>query len=195
MELTTARLARDFATGLMLAEARNPRWGAYQPGIGPHTEVQTVALVLAELRREHPARYGAVQAGVPYPNSRRQKCDLLISPSGGRSWAVEVKMLRLMGDNGKPNDNMLMHILSPYPSHRSALTDCQKLAASGFSGSLAVLIYGYDYDALPMGSPWRHSSNSQSIGFAWGLGRLLLSTGLFTRFIGVGASSLGRVGR
>jgi hypothetical protein len=59
-------------------------------------------------------------------------------------------MLRLMGDNGKPNDNMLTHILSPYPSHRSALTDCQKLAASGFSGSLAVLIYGYDYDALPM---------------------------------------------
>ena len=59
-------------------------------------------------------------------------------------------MLRLMGDNSKPNDNMLMHILSPYPSHRSALTDCQKLAASGFSGSLAVLIYGYDYDALPM---------------------------------------------
>jgi hypothetical protein len=150
VELTTARLAGDFAAGLRLADARGPRWGAYQPGIGPHTEPQTVALVLAELRREHPALYGAVQIGVPYPNSPRQKCDLLISPSGGRSWAVEVKMLRLMGDNGKPNDNMLMHILSPYPSHRSALTDCQKLAASGFSGSLAALIYGYDYDALPM---------------------------------------------
>jgi hypothetical protein len=150
LELTTARLARDFAAGLMLADARNPRWGAYQPGIGPHTEVQTVALVLAGLRREHPAQYGSVQTGVRYPNSPRQKCDLLISPSGGRSWAVEVKMLRLMGDNGKPNDNMLMHILSPYPSHRSALTDCQKLATSGFSGSLAILIYGYDYDALPM---------------------------------------------
>jgi hypothetical protein len=150
LELTTARLARDFAAGLMLADARNPRWGAYQPGIGPHTEVQTVALVLAELRREHPALYGSVPTGVRYPNSLRQKCDLLISPSGGRSWAVEVKMLRLMGDNGKPNDNMLMHILSPYPSHRSALTDCQKLVGSGFSGSLGVLIYGYDYDALPM---------------------------------------------
>jgi hypothetical protein len=132
LELTPARLARDFAAGLMLADARRPRWGAYQPGIGPHTEVQTVALVLAELRRDYPALYGSVQAGVPYPNSRRQKCDLLISPSGGRSWVVEVKMLRLMGDNGKPNDNMLMHILSPYPSHRSALTDCQKLATSGF---------------------------------------------------------------
>jgi hypothetical protein len=32
-------------------------------------------------------------------------------------WAIEVKMLRLMGDNGKLNDNMVMHILSPYPAH------------------------------------------------------------------------------
>jgi hypothetical protein len=34
-----------------------------------------------------------------------------------------VKMLRLMSDNNKPNDNMLMHILWPYLAHRSALTD------------------------------------------------------------------------
>ena len=114
MELTTARLAGDFAAGLIHADARLPRWGAYQPGIGPHTEVQTVVLVLAELRREHPSLYGSVQTGVPYPNSPRQKCDLLIAPSDSRPWAVEVKMLRLMGDNGKPNDNMLMHVLSPY---------------------------------------------------------------------------------
>jgi hypothetical protein len=50
---------------------------------------------------------------VPYPNAPRQKCDLLISPNEGQPWAIEVKMLRFMGDNGKPNDNMLMHILSP----------------------------------------------------------------------------------
>ena len=150
MELTAARLARDFAAGLMLADARRPTWAAYQPGIGPHREPQAVALVLAELRRDHPALYGSVQTGVPYPNSPRQKCDLLVTPSGGRAWAVEAKMLRLMGDNGKPNDNMLMHILSPYPDDNSALTDCQRLAASSFSGSLAVLLYGYDYDARSM---------------------------------------------
>jgi hypothetical protein len=55
-----------------------------------------------------------------------------------------------MGDNGKPNDNMLMHILSPYPKHRSALTDCQKLVGSGFEEAYALLIYGYDYDDWPM---------------------------------------------
>jgi hypothetical protein len=38
LELTAARLAHDFAAGLMLADARRPRWAAYQPGIGPHTE-------------------------------------------------------------------------------------------------------------------------------------------------------------
>jgi hypothetical protein len=37
---------------------------------------------------------------------------------------------------------MLMHILSPYPNDRSALTDCIKLAASNLPGRKAVIIYG-----------------------------------------------------
>jgi hypothetical protein len=56
---------------------------------------------------------------VPYPIGR-QKCDLCIGVPPSWEWAVEIKMLRLMGDNGKPNDNMLRHILSPYPNDRSA---------------------------------------------------------------------------
>jgi hypothetical protein len=148
--LDAAGLARDFAAGVMLADAQMPTWGGYRPGLGPHTEVQTVALVMAELARTHPETYGAVRTGVPYPNWPRQKCDLHIAPSDGRAWAIEVKMLRFMGDNGKPNDNMLMHNLSPYPRHRSALTDCQKLVGSGFEEPYGLLIYGYDYDSWPM---------------------------------------------
>jgi hypothetical protein len=59
-------------------------------------------------------------------------------------------MLRLFGDNGKLNDNMLMHILSPYPAHRSALTDCAKLTTSGLAGRTAILIFGYDYEGWAM---------------------------------------------
>jgi hypothetical protein len=59
-------------------------------------------------------------------------------------------MLRLMGDNGKPNDNILMHLLSPYPAHRSALTDCEKLLASGFDARKALVVFGYDYDGWSM---------------------------------------------
>jgi hypothetical protein len=58
-------------------------------------------------------------------------------------------MLRLLGDNGKPNDNILMHILSPYPAHRSAVTDTEKLLASGLSGRKAIVIYAYEYPKWP----------------------------------------------
>jgi len=59
-------------------------------------------------------------------------------------------MLRLLGDNGGLNDNMLMHILSPYPQHRSALTDCQKLLESGFESRTAIAIFGYDALGWPL---------------------------------------------
>jgi hypothetical protein len=59
-------------------------------------------------------------------------------------------MMRLMGDNGKANDNILTHILSPYPQQRSALTDCSKLKDSGFNGRLGILIYGYSYQGYPL---------------------------------------------
>jgi hypothetical protein len=77
----------------------------------------------------------------------RQRCDVkLITPDG--PLFIEGKLLRLKGDNGKPNDNMLMHILSPYPRHRSALTDCAKLASSGIADARAVVIIGYTYDDM-----------------------------------------------
>jgi hypothetical protein len=57
--------------------------------------------------------------------------------------------LRLMGDNGKPNDNMLMHILSPYPADRSAVTDCEKLAVSGLQGRKAIALFAYEYASYP----------------------------------------------
>lgn len=132
-------------------QAANARTGApYQPGIGPHPETRAVDLIVAELSQVAPARYGSqLCVGVPYP-AGRQKCDLCIGAAPAWEWAVEIKMLRLMGDNGKPNDNMLMHILSPYPADRSALTDCEKLIASGLPGRKAIVIYGFDYPNLPM---------------------------------------------
>lgn len=150
------QLVANFAHGIQAADARRPqavsaRSGArYQPGVGPHTETATVFLVMNELRELWPDRYTAFQTGVPYPSMPRQRSDLCIGAAPTWSWAVEVKMLRLVGDNAKPNDNMLMHILSPYPAHRSALTDCEKLLKSGFAGRKAILIYGYDSDAWPL---------------------------------------------
>ena len=45
---------------------------------------------------------------------------------------------------------MLMHIFSPYPEHRSAITDADKLLNSGFPSRKAILIYAFDYVEWPM---------------------------------------------
>jgi hypothetical protein len=150
MELSD--LIADIAASIKLIDARRPtaanaRTGAlYQPGIGPHPETQAVELIVRELAAMHPDRFAdRLSTGVPYAEASRQKCDLCIGTPPGWDWVVEIKMLRLMGDNGKPNDNMLMHILSPYPADRSALTDCGKLLGSGLVGRKAIVIYGFDY--------------------------------------------------
>jgi len=105
---------------------------------------------MAHLAEADPLRYGSCRLGVPYGDGARQACDVCLGGPAAEDWAIEVKMLRLMGDNGKLNDNMIMHILSPYPAHRSALTDCTKLVASQLGNHKAILIYGYDYPGWPM---------------------------------------------
>ena len=144
----------DFAAALKAVDSDSPvaksaRNGApYQPGIGPHTETHTVELVTNRLRSE--PSYATCTSDVPYPGVSRQRCDLCFGASPEWEWAIELKLLRMLGDNGKPNDNMITHILSPYPIHRSAVTDGEKLVSSALAGKKAVVIFGYDYDQYPM---------------------------------------------
>jgi hypothetical protein len=105
---------------------------------------------MAYLAEADPQRYASYQREVPYGDGVRQTCDVCLGGPAPWMWAIEVKMLRLLGDNGRPNDNMVTHILSPYPAHNSSLTDCTKLLASQLGIRKAILIYGFDYPRLPM---------------------------------------------
>lgn len=145
----------DFAQAMKAVDARYPQAvnarskEPYTPGIGPHTESQTVALVLKELASGRPSSYAEFRCEVPYISAPRSRCDVCFGSPPEWSWSIEVKMLRLMGDNGKPNDNILMHILSPYPAHRSAVTDAAKLLESGLPGRKALVIFAYEYAEWP----------------------------------------------
>ena len=145
------QLVADIATAIQRADHRRPRavgsrtGREYQAGIGPHTEAATLGLIVDELVGLR-ASYELYALDVAYPGSARQRCDWCLGSQPDWDWALEAKLLRMLGDNGKLNDNMLMHILSPYAAHRSALTDCAKLAASVLGQRKAVLIIGYDYD-------------------------------------------------
>ena len=136
------------------ADALRPQWVSqrsgrtYQPGIGPHAENAAVALTLEQLRQR--PEYEALGCGqfLPYVSAPRQKCDVWFGEPP--AWAVEVKMARFKGDNGKLDDTSLKDLLSPYEADRSALTDCVKLARDPLADRKAVLIYGFDYPERPL---------------------------------------------
>lgn len=146
------QLVDGLARGIASADSRSPiavgqRSGrVFQPGVGPHSESETITLALAESSAGFIGMH--LEREVPYPAIARSRCDLMVDRTPG--WAVEIKLLRLLGDNGLKNDNMLMHILSPYPVDHSALTDCSKLLHSGFAGRKGIVVIGYDYDKFPM---------------------------------------------
>ena len=157
MILSLEQFVSDFAGAMKAIDARmlqaqNIRSKEFfRPGIGPHSEAKTVEMVANELQQAQPNLYhDRIGVGVPYPELPRQKCDLCLGPPNDWVWAIEVKMLRFLGDNGKLNDNILMHILSPYPEHRSAVTDYLKLSRTKLAAHRAVLIYGFEHKDWPL---------------------------------------------
>ena len=153
MDDPLAEFVATFAEAFNAADARrptavSPRSGRiYQPGIGPHPEDRAVDLVVAELAAIRPAWQLALRQC--YPGSK-QTCDLLWGAPA--DWAIEIKMFRPNGDNGKPDDTAIKDILSPFPSDRSAVSDCTKIAASTIAPHRAILIYGFDDTRKPLGA-------------------------------------------
>jgi hypothetical protein len=67
--------------------------------------------------------------------------DLLIRGN----WALEFKIARPFGDNGKPAENWSVNLLHPYPGNVSAIGDCIKLASSSGIERKGVIVIGYEH--------------------------------------------------
>ena len=147
------KIISDFALSIKKIDSTKPVYvsqrknkNVYKPGIGPHTETATINLVVNELKQDK--FYTKIEREIKYPNSRKS-CDLKFNINNKILFS-EVKMMRIMGDNNKANDNIFMHIFSPYEKQNSALTDGLKLLKSSFDGEKSIIIYGYDYDDFPI---------------------------------------------
>ena len=67
-----------FARGIRAVDAKRPQARGrgqrlFAPGIGPHTEDDTVRLVMQELMVIEPERYHGSRLGVAYPDDSRSK--------------------------------------------------------------------------------------------------------------------------
>ncbi|WAS92859.1 hypothetical protein [Nannocystis punicea] len=133
MELSLERVVQNFADALVAVDATRVAHKGFQLGIGPWGESEAVRAALQELQRRHADDYAAARI--------KRLPDLLI-PS---KWAIEFKILRPFGDNGKPAEHWSENVLHPYAGNTSALGDCLKLLAAPLVERRAVVIFGFEH--------------------------------------------------
>jgi hypothetical protein len=93
----------DIAMGISALDSAGSRFREFQPGVGPFGEPQLVKDIATQLNTLTKYR-GAV---------RTKRCPDLLIPG---EWAIEVKITRPFGDNGKEAENWSVNLL-----HREVL--------------------------------------------------------------------------
>ena len=109
MELT--QVVDDIVAGLAALDACGSAFKQFQPGVGPYGEPQLVRALARQLNTLPPYRESVRPKRTP---------DLLIPGE----WALEFKIARPFGDNGKEAENWSVNLLHPYAGNVSVIGDC-----------------------------------------------------------------------
>ena len=132
MELTLDCIVDAVANALIAIDQSRIPFRSFSPGVGPYGEPQLVSLIAKHLNELMPPRAGICTKRTP---------DLLIRGE----WAIECKLARPFGDNGKPAENWSVNLLHPYPGNTSLLGDCLKLQALTGPEKRATMVIAYEH--------------------------------------------------
>jgi hypothetical protein len=130
MELN--EIVLDIGAALACIDKSGQSFRTFQPGVGPYGEPQLVGQI-AKCLNELPKYRAAVRT--------KRTPDFLIPDE----WAIEFKITRPFGDNGKEAENWSVNLLHPYPGNVSTIGDCYKLLGIGGSERKAVIVIGYEH--------------------------------------------------
>jgi hypothetical protein len=100
--------------------------------VGPYGEPQVIAEV---------AKYLNTLKGYNQTVQTKRTPDLLIP----LYWALEFKLARPFGDNGKEAENWSVNLLHPYEGNVSLIGDCLKLLGYGGIERKGVVVIGYEH--------------------------------------------------
>lgn len=125
-------IVTDIAAGLSAFDKAGSRFREFQPGIGPFGEPQLVKHMAAHLNTVK--KYGE--------SVRTKRCPDLLIPG---KWAIEIKITRPYGDNGKEAENWSVNLLHPYRGNTSSIGDCYKLLGLATPERKAILVIGYEH--------------------------------------------------
>jgi len=132
----------------------NPRTGEiYLPGIKSQVEAKLVKAIDEWWAQNYPSELDGPQSnriGVAYPEISRTRCDHVINTDQDTEfeWAIEVKNIALVGNNGKRNDFAVSKILSPFLKDRSLLHDVVRLRTYKLARRHAVIGYAFGYNTM-----------------------------------------------
>jgi len=118
------RSSPQLADTLKEFDSKAPPFKNFRPGIGPYGEPQLIKK-LSELLIHN--GYDCRTARTP---------DLVF----GTEWALEFKIVRPFGDNGKEAENWSVNLLHPYRGNASALGDAFKLREFQTNGRKAIFV-------------------------------------------------------
>jgi hypothetical protein len=127
MELS--QVVSDIGCALARVDKSGEPFRAFKPGVGPYGEPQLVGRIAIYLNGL-PEYFGAVRT--------KRTPDLLIPDE----WAIEFKIARPYGDNGKEAENWSVNLLHPYRGNVSTVGDCYKLCELPGSERKAVVVIG-----------------------------------------------------
>lgn len=113
-----------------------PPFREYAPGVGPYSETVLCQRIAEYLRVNH--------ASTCNEACTRRFPDLLLP---GR-WAIELKLARPFGDNGKEAEHWSQNLLHPYPGNTSSLSDAMKLLRYEGMERSAVVVVGYEHQEV-----------------------------------------------
>ena len=124
----------------------------YLPGLTTIYEPQCADEVMKWWKNTYPKDFFDIEnisTNYPYPEAPANKCDIIFSSDNqsltNAEWAIELKKIAFLGDNGKNNDYGPSKLLSPFLKDRSLSHDVIKLKESRLARHKAVIGYGFNY--------------------------------------------------
>ena len=111
-------------------DSSKPKFKNFSPGIGPYGEPQLIRELSLLLSKKG------------YPSTISRTPDLLFN----NEWAIEFKIVRPYGDNGKEAENWSVNLLHPYKGNISVIGDALKLLYDyQVDIRKAVFVIGYEH--------------------------------------------------
>ena len=131
MKPSLKEIIADIADILVTIDSSQKPYKNYSPGVGPYSE----SLLVEEIKTSMNKGKYRNQA------STQRTPDLLIQGK----WAIEFKLVRPYGDNGREAENWSVNLLHPYKGNHSSLGDSLKLIAMNTDEKKAIVAICYEH--------------------------------------------------